>query len=79
MKFGVKGLGFRDKVQGLGCPSPKVVDLPPPRFDARTGLSSLQYFGAKWDLQEYYDEVGQGCMCKPASMHGHSRVGRRPG
>eukprot|EP00439_Symbiodinium_sp_Y106_P020137 s4420_g2.t1 len=23
-----------------------------------TGFSSLQYFGAKWDLQEYYDEEG---------------------
>ena len=23
----------------------------------RTGLGSFKYFGAKWDLNEYYDEV----------------------
>ncbi|OLP84058.1 Pentatricopeptide repeat-containing protein [Symbiodinium microadriaticum] len=40
-----------------GCDTAIAIQPPPPAGTTRTGLSSVQYFGAKWDLQEYYDEV----------------------
>jgi len=41
-----------------GCDTAIAIKPPPPAGTTRTGFSSLQYFGAKWDLQEYYDEEG---------------------
>eukprot|EP00913_Durusdinium_trenchii_P019787 g18600.t1 len=52
---------------GLDTAAPIVA--PPKGASTRTGLNSLEYFGAKWDHSEYYAEDGDGDDMKLYCKH----------